>query len=170
MPFKRSNLDLNLTGYCGSLNFRRAARAVTCFYDNAMQESGMRSTQFAILIAVAKKQPASIGTIADILLVDRTTLTRSLKLLEKEGLITISGRSAMRQRFLELTPAGEKALARSLPAWRKAHAQFLEMLGATYWTDLRKELERIARVVSGTELPVRVTPAASEETQPPVAS
>jgi DNA-binding MarR family transcriptional regulator len=166
MPTNRSHLDLNETGYCGSFNFRRTARAVTRMYDVALQESGVRSTQFAILVAIAKKQPVSIGVLADVLVIDRTTLTRSLRLLEKEGLISISGRSTMRQRFLSLTLEGERVLARSLPAWRKAHAQFLEMLGAPYWKDLRKELERIARVVSGTEVPFKSASSASGSALP----
>jgi DNA-binding MarR family transcriptional regulator len=154
---KRAKLDLNGTGYCGSFNFRRTARAVTQMYDAELQPSGMRSTQFAILVGIAKSQPVAIRELADVLVVDRTTMTRSLRLLEKEKLITVSDRSTLRQRYLSLTPAGEKALARSLPAWRKAHAKFVKMLGPNYWVDLRSELERIARLVSGTQLPSKPT-------------
>src|SRR5947208_4658694 len=92
-------LDLSGTGYCASFNFRRTARAVTQLYDAALQESGIRSTQFAILVGIAKNQPVSIGALAEVLIIDQTTLTRSLRLLQKEGLIKISERSTMRQRF-----------------------------------------------------------------------
>jgi len=139
------SLDLTGTGYCGSLNFRRTARAITRLYDMALQESGIRSTQFGLLIGIAKTQPVAMGTLADTLVVDRTTLTRSLRLLQQDGLITISKRSTMRQRFLKLTPAGEKALERSLPLWRAAHAQFLEMVGSDRWINLRNELESLAQ-------------------------
>ena len=111
MPAKLTDLNLWGTGYCASLNFRRTARAVTRMYDSAMQASGVRSTQFAILVGIAKTQPVSMGKLAEVWVIDRTTLTRSLRLLQKEKMITISRRAAMRQRFLELTPAGEKALA-----------------------------------------------------------
>src|SRR4029077_16691177 len=94
-----SKLDLNGTGSCASFNFRRTARAVTQLYDGALQESGLRSTQFAILVGIAKTQPVSIGALAKIVTIDQTTLTRSLRLLKKEGFVAISGRSAMRQRF-----------------------------------------------------------------------
>ena len=57
----------------------------------------------------------------------------------------------MRQRFLELTPAGEKALQRSLPLWREAHAKFVAALGKDYWLSMRSELERLARLVPGIE-------------------
>ena len=147
-----SKLDLTGTGYCASLNFRRTARAVTRMYDAAMQESGVRSTQFAILVAIAKIQPVAMGALAEVLSIDRTTLTRSLRLLQKERMITISKRSEMRQRFLELTPAGEKALQRSLPLWREAHAKFVAALGPDYWLAMRGELERLARLVPGIEI------------------
>jgi DNA-binding MarR family transcriptional regulator len=146
-----SNLDLTGTGYCGSLNFRRTARAVTRMYDAAMQESGVRSTQFALLVAIAKIQPVAMGALADVLSIDRTTLSRSLRLLQKERMITISKRSRMRQRLLELTPAGEKALQHSLPLWREAHAKFVAALGKDYWLSMRSELERLARLVPGIE-------------------
>lgn len=139
-----ANLDLGGTGYCASLNFRRTARAITRMYDMAMQESGVRSTQFAILVAIAKTQPVSMGTLAGVLIIDRTTLTRSLRLLQKEGMITISKRSELRQRFLRLTPDGEKALARTLPLWREAQARFVSLVGTDHWIKLQKELESLA--------------------------
>src|SRR5438874_7095283 len=83
-------LDLNGTGYCASFNFRRTARAVTSLYDMALEETGIRSTQFAILVGIAKNQLVSMGALADVLVIDSTTLTRSLRLLEKEGLVAIS--------------------------------------------------------------------------------
>lgn len=152
MPRDRK-LDLTGTGYCASFNFRRTARAVTRAYDLALQETGMRSTQFAILVGIAKNQPVSIGTLADLLVIDPTTLTRSLGLLRKEGLIAISNRSAMRQRFLTLTKKGEGALARSLPTWRKMQAQFVSTVGAEQWNDLRDKLEKLAQTVIALDEP-----------------
>ncbi len=104
MTNPNSQLDLRGAAYCASFNFRRTARAVTRLFDLAFQGSGIRSTQFTILVGVAKTQPTSIGSLADLLIIDPTTLTRSLRLLAKEGLLDISERSAMRQRFVTLTP------------------------------------------------------------------
>src|SRR6266851_3857872 len=139
-------LDLNGTGYCASFNFRKTARAVTRLYDTALKESGIRSTQFAILVGIAKSQPVSIGKLGDLLVIDGTTLTRSLRLLEKEGLIAISNRAAKRQRFLAVTDRGQHTLARALPAWQKAHERFVAAIGSEYWIGLRGELERLAHV------------------------
>ena len=159
MKKNSSVLDMNGTGYCASFNFRRTARAGTRLYDMALQESGMRSTQFAILVGIAKKQPVSVGDLAGVLFIDSTTLTRSLRLLQKEGLIAISKRAAKRQRFVTITGKGEDALGRSLPAWRKAHEHFVARVGSEYWMGLRNELERLAHVVVEREQPEKETPA-----------
>jgi DNA-binding MarR family transcriptional regulator len=148
-----ANLDLTGTGYCASLNFRRTSRMVTRMYDIAMQESGVRSTQFAILVGIAKLQPVAMGTLAKVLMLDSSTLTRSLRLLQKEGMIEKSKRGEMRQRFLKLTNSGEKALQRSLPLWRAAHERFVATVGAKYWLNLRNELESIAKSTIMTVLP-----------------
>jgi DNA-binding MarR family transcriptional regulator len=159
MKKNSSPLDLNGTGYCASFNFRRTARAVTRLYDMALQECGIRSTQFAILVGIAKDQPVSLGALAEVLVIDSTTLTRSLRLLKKEGLIAISNRAAKRQRFLTITAKGEQTLARSLPAWRAAQERFVATIGSEYWSELRSELERLAHVAVGLEKPAKEAPA-----------
>jgi DNA-binding MarR family transcriptional regulator len=143
-----SPLDLTGTGYCASFNFRRASRAVTALFDKAIQDSGLRSTQFAILTAIAKAQPVSIGTIADVLVIDATTLTRSLNLLRKLGFLTISPRGAKRQRFLNLTVEGEKALVRAVPLWRKIQQSFVGQIGEDRWRTLRAELEDLSKLAA----------------------
>lgn len=144
MPSVLAELNLRGTGSCASFNSRRAARAVTRLYDQAFESFGIRSTQFSILIGIAKTQPTSISALADLLVIDRTTLTRSLRLLKMQGLLSISDRSIKRQRFLSLTNKGERTLAATLPAWRKAQDRFVQALGAASWTNFRNELEKLA--------------------------
>jgi DNA-binding MarR family transcriptional regulator len=146
MPPTHHSLDLTGTTSCASFNFRRTARAVTRLFDLAFQGSGIRSTQFTILVGIAKTQPTSIGALSDLLIIDPTTLTRSLQLLKKDGLLAISKRSKMRQRFLTLTPKGEQLLARAVPAWRAAQERFVQSIGAEYWINFRNELERLAHL------------------------
>jgi len=141
-------LDLHGTGYCASFNFRRTARAVTKLYDEALQPAGIRSTQFTILVGVLKVQPVPIGRLGEILVIDRSTLTRSLRLLQKEGFLTVSKRGEKRQRFVSVTPKGEEALARAIPAWREIQARFVNTIGDAHWRDLRSELERLAGVAT----------------------
>ena len=146
MAASLAQLDLRGTGYCASFNFRRAARAVTRLYDVAFQGTKIRSTQFTILIAAAKAQAASISTLGSILLIDSTTLTRSLAKLQKQGLIAISKRAERRQRFVTLTDAGVDALEEALPNWRAAQKRFEATIGPDFWLDFRRELERLAYV------------------------
>jgi len=142
-----AKLDLTGTGCCASFNFRRTARAVTRLFDEALQETGIRSTQFAVLVGIAKEQPVPVGALGEVLALDSTTLTRSLRVLKNDGLIDISDRGVKRQRFLTLTAKGEQILARSLPAWRAAQTRFVKMIGDKHWGELRNELERIAHIV-----------------------
>ena len=138
------SLDLSGTGSCAAFNFRRTARAVARLYDLGLEPSGLRATQFAILTAIAKFQPVSISRIGEILVLDQTTLTRSLRLLQKQRYLEISPRSIRRQRFLTLTDSGVKALAIAVPLWRKVQLKFLAEMGGDTWPMLRNELERLA--------------------------
>src|SRR5579859_7755638 len=151
MPATLAQLNLEGTGACGSFNIRRTARAITRFYDQAFEAFGIRSTQFSILIGIAKTQPKSISALSELLVIDRTTLTRSLRLLKKQGLLTISARAEKRQRFLELTPRGAQTLRASLPVWREAQERFVQTIGADYWLNFRNELEKLAHVALALE-------------------
>jgi len=165
MAARVPQLNLNGTGSCASFNFRRAARAVTSLYDRAFEPFGIRSTQFSILVGVAKTQPTSISALSELLVIDRTTLTRSLRLLKKQGLLTISARAEKRQRFLELTARGAQTLRASLPAWREAQERFVQTIGADYWLNFRNELEKLAHIAvalegkQATALPIRSSAA-----------
>ena len=102
-----------------------------------------------MLVAIAKIQPTPIHTLSSILVIDPTTLTRSLRLLEKEGLIVVSKRSSKRQRLVRLTPQGERALAKTLPLWRQIQRRFVDAVGSDYWMNFRNDLERLAHVALG---------------------
>jgi len=141
LPF----FDLSGTSGCAAYQFRRTSRAVARLYDAALSPAGIRSTQFAILTAIAKLQPVAISRVAEILVIDLTTMTRSLKLLQKEGLIQIAPRGVRRQRLLTLTLKAEKALALAVPLWREMQTRFLAKLGKK-WQEFRYELENAADV------------------------
>lgn len=144
MKTPNSTLDLTGTGYCAAFNFRRAARAITRLFDRTLERGGMRSTQFAILVAVAKTQPASISSLAELTSTDSTTLTRNLGVLVRDGWITISPRGAKRQRLVSIAPRGAEALARALRHWREVQSEFVAAIGTEYWKGFRSDLERMA--------------------------
>jgi DNA-binding MarR family transcriptional regulator len=86
-----------------------------------------------------------MSRVGEILVIDAATMTRSLQLLEKDGLIQIAPRGVRRQRLLTLTSRAEKALALAVPLWRAMQARFVGSLGGK-WQEFRDELERAAEV------------------------
>lgn len=137
-------VDLTGTGTCAAFNLRRVSRVVTQLYDAGLSSTGLRSTQFTILVATAKNQPASVGALAGVTLMDQTTMTRNLRLMAREGLIDVSARGARREKQVRLTTAGERALAKAVPAWRATQERFLGAFGAGKWRGMRQELELAA--------------------------
>jgi DNA-binding MarR family transcriptional regulator len=146
-------LDLRGTYSCASFQIRRTARAITSLYDAVFEDCGIRSTQFGILVAICKEQPICIGDLSLVMLIDRTTLTRSLRLLQKQKLVTVSARSSMRQRFVTLTPEGDRILARALPLWRAMQERFLAAVGSDHWQSLQRELQELSKVSVRLESP-----------------
>jgi DNA-binding MarR family transcriptional regulator len=114
---------------CTCFNLRKAARAVTQLYDEILRPTGLRSTQFSLLMVVRGAGKVSITDLADRAVMDRTTLKRNLELLAGEGLVRIQSGADARVREVTLTPAAEKRLAQALPYWIKAHTQVIEKLG-----------------------------------------
>ena len=142
--------DLAGTSACAAYQFRRTSRAVARLYDAAIAPSGLRSTQFAILTAIAKLQPIAMSRVGEILVIEPATMTRSLRLLQKDGLIEIAPRGVRRQRLLTLTLKAEKALAIAVPLWRQMQTRFVASLG-TKWQEFRGELERAVEVAVALE-------------------
>src|SRR5215475_14557758 len=142
--------DLSGTSACAAYQFRRTSRAVARLYDAAIAPSGLRSTQFAILTAIAKLQPISMSRVGEILVIDAATMTRSLRLLQEDGMIEIAPRGVRRQRLLTLTLKAEKALAVAVPLWREMQARFLASLGKE-WQEFRDELEQAAEAALSLE-------------------
>jgi DNA-binding MarR family transcriptional regulator len=88
----------------------------------------------------------SMGVLAEPLGLDPTTLTRSLRPLQKAELLAISKRAAGRLRFVSLTREGERTLARAVPKWREVQRRFVAALGGEHWLNFRDELERFPGV------------------------
>ena len=108
---------------CLCLHLQRAARAVARRFDEALRPLGLTSGQFSLLMSLNRPQPPTIGRVAGVLAMDRTTLTANLKPLERRGLVEISVDPAdRRSRRLVLTPAGRSLLAEALPIWQREHA------------------------------------------------
>ena len=126
---------------CACLNVRKAARAVTQLFDEVLQPTGLRSTQFNLLVAVALTGEAPVTRLAEALVMDRTTLTRNLKPLASQGLLTIDAGIDRRRHLVRLTERGRQALATALPYWEQAQNQVITRLGHKQWQALLAELK-----------------------------
>src|SRR5256884_9168305 len=122
---------------CACLNVRKAARAITQLFDEVLQPTGLRSTQFPLLVVVARLREAPVTQLSRELVMDRTTLARNLKPLESQGLLTIEAGTDRRRHLVRLTERGRQALARALPYWEQAQHQVVTRLGQEQWHALR---------------------------------
>src|SRR5260370_7100732 len=103
---------------CNCLALREATRHVTQFYDRLLASSGLRTTQFSILIRLRLEGPMTINALAKSLVMDRTTLGRNILPLEREGLIEIVPDSVdRRSKAVRLTQPGPSRLPPPPPAW-----------------------------------------------------
>lgn len=129
---------------CTCVTLRRASRIVTQVYDEALERSGLRVTQYSLLGAVLRAGIANITGLAEDLVLDRTTLTRNLKPLERRGLIKVSAGVDQRERTVSLTAKGRETLERALPLWQHAQAMMQKRLGVRGVQTLASVLSRLA--------------------------
>lgn len=127
------------TTRCLCLAIRRASRAITREFDQALRVHGLRATQFTLLSALHLGGPRSIGDLAEMLSADRTTLTRNLAVAEQHGWVTLrTDRNDARSRIAAITTKGSRALEAALPTWRKAQQHLTETIGEQTAVSLRK--------------------------------
>jgi DNA-binding MarR family transcriptional regulator len=129
---------------CAAGNLRRANRVVSRLYDTILKPSGLRGTQFTILRIVAAKGPVSVNQLAKMLVMDRTTLARDLKPLEREGFVKVSIDTAdNRVRLVVVTEKGREALAIAQPLWQQAQQRMSKVLGEDRLLNLIAELKEV---------------------------
>jgi DNA-binding MarR family transcriptional regulator len=130
--------DLSDCTDCLCLASRRAARTLTRAYDREMRGSGIRGTQFTILVMLLLRGPSAIGDLAEALGMERTTLTRNLAVLERQGWVELRpGEDDARLRIARVTRSGRKRVDEALPAWRSAQAKAAARIGPAAITALR---------------------------------
>ena len=130
---------------CLCLHVQRAARALARRFDLVFQPIGLTSGQFSLLMSLNRPEPPTIGHVAGVLAMDRTTLTANLKPLARRGLVDIRTDAAdRRSRRLVLTPTGRSLLAAALPTWRREHAAVDRAIPGTDPDRLRRELRALS--------------------------
>lgn len=134
------------TDACTCSELRRAARAVTLLYDNAFRSSGLLSTQLGVLHVIYKSDSIRISHLAKELGMDRTTLTRNLSVLQRQGFIKISSGKDNRTRIVTITNKGRTTIAKAIPLWNNVQNKVKEQMGETLWNELMVNLSQFVKV------------------------
>jgi DNA-binding MarR family transcriptional regulator len=142
LPFETT---IKVRDTCLCLHLQRAARAVARHFDELMRPAGLTSGQFSILMSLNRPEPPTIRSVAELLAMDRTTLTANLKPLERRRLVRVRVDAAdRRNRRLVLTAAGRRHLIAALPAWENGHAMIEPVLAGADINRLRADLRSLA--------------------------
>lgn len=132
---------LRVRDCCLCLHVQRAARSLARLFDDALRPFGLTNGQFSLLMSLNRPEPPQMRAVADLLAMDRTTLTAALKPLEREGLLQIAVDPADRRgRRLILTDAGRAKLSAAMPVWEKTHAGIEALLPDGNGDRLRRDL------------------------------
>ena len=130
---------------CLCLHTQRAARTLARRFDDALRPTGLTNQQFSLLMALNRPEPPTMAPVAEMLGMDRTTLTAALKPLERRGLLRIEpGPRDRRSRHIVLTEAGHEVLTQAVPIWRETHAAIEADLGGVDPDQLRTGLRTVA--------------------------
>ena len=134
---------------CAMFATRRLSRTITRHYDAALAPSGLRSTQYNVLVAIARGRGESMTALGRVLGMDRTTLTHALRALRRDDLVREGRCDDGRVRPLALTDRGAELVASAVPLWRSAQADVeAAMGGAKAWSELNSRLRRLSKVVA----------------------
>jgi DNA-binding MarR family transcriptional regulator len=136
---------LHIRDHCLCLHVQRAARMVGRRFDDALRPLGLTNGQFSLLTSLNREEPATMGAVAAVLAMDRTTLTAALKPLQRAGFVEVRiDLEDRRTRLLTLTPAGRALLASAVPVWNRTHAQVEGLLDRTDPDGMRRDLRALS--------------------------
>lgn len=107
---------------------RRSSRAITQFYDEQLEPSGLRVTQYSLLNHLRRLGPLNMNELSKAIRLERTTLVRNLKPLENMGLVSIIAGKASQARLVHLTEKGLNSLEMAVPYWNQAQQYLKELL------------------------------------------
>lgn len=138
----------SINAECACFGLRKVTRAVTQFYDRHLEPTDIRATQFTLLIALSSAAGKTLTELAEDLVMDRTTLTRNLKPLEKAGYITIVRLADRRSKGYTLTDKGREAIEKGVPKWRAAQQHIVGQLGHDRFQRLLHELEAVQKLAN----------------------
>lgn len=139
-------LRRDVAGYCACEKLRTATRIVTRRYDEALKPVGLKGNQFTMLTVASLTDAMTLTELAKKMGMERTTLVRNLKPLEREGLISLSDEGFRRSRTAEITDKGLSLLQQALPIWRDAQDALRRELGEETWKTVHEGLSALRMI------------------------
>ncbi|MEW6125614.1 MAG: MarR family winged helix-turn-helix transcriptional regulator [Acidobacteriota bacterium] len=137
-------LDMSAMENCVCFNLRWVTRAVTQFFDAEMRRHGIRPTQGSILLALNSKESWTMAELSDWLGLERTSLVRNLRPLQRDGFVKAVGGGRGSRVELSITAKGRKKIEEAMPAWRSAQSAVVKTLGEKRWSAILSDLETAA--------------------------
>ncbi len=140
-------LGSEVAGVCACRKMRETSRKITRMYDEYLRPAGIKATQFTMLAVVAGQDEATLTELAETLGMERTTLSRNLRPLERNGLIEISAEGYRRARSANITAEGISTMEKALPLWRSAQKTLKRRLGEDTWRRIQVELTEVGHLL-----------------------
>ena len=137
-------LNMAAVDNCVCFNLRWVARAVTQFYDGEMRRHGIRPTQGTILASLQARDSWNMAELSDWLGMERTTLVRNLRPLQRDGFVKAVGGGRGNRVELTITTKGRKQIEKLTPAWKSAQCAVVKTLGEQRWSAILSDLETAA--------------------------
>jgi DNA-binding MarR family transcriptional regulator len=131
---------------CACFNVRKSARVITKHYDDALQSLELKPTQFTILAILSSVDSITVTDLADYMILDRTTLTRNLRPLEKQGMIKTGAGEDRRKRMISLSKKGLNILKEAIPLWTQAQKEITKYMGSNRFANFLTELDYVEKM------------------------
>jgi len=133
---------------CACQNLRRLTRIVTRIYDQELRKAGLEITQFGLLTALDLTGQANQKRLSAGFAMDSTTLTRTLRLLRRQGWVRVRRGKDRRKRLFSLTPMGRRQMIEAQPHWNRAVAKLRQRLGSTVWKSMKQTVSQMAEATA----------------------
>ncbi len=132
---------------CVCFNIRKSTRLLTAHYDRVLIPTGLKATQFSLLMTVLLQNSASVSQLANMLGMDRTTLSRNVRVLSQKGLLYVStGEEDRREQRIGLTVKGREAIDQAIPFWEEAQAEVVARFGEEWVQGFLSNLKQLNRL------------------------
>ena len=133
---------------CAYNNLKVMTRVVSAIYDEELRPVGLRASQLALLWAIRAMEPVEFGRLGATTFTDQTTLSRTVALLKKAGLVNIRVGDDRRVRVITLTAKGLERFAVAMPMWERAQSRADELLSLDDLRSVARKVRKAARAVA----------------------